>query len=209
MINIKKTLLGLSLCLLPWVVHAQVFMCKDAAGKTISSDRPIQECAGAVREYASNGQLRRTIPAPLTPEQKQQKLAEEEKRKTEEAILAEQRRQDKAILARYSNVFEVNAARKRALEQAQERKRRETVTLADSEKKLVDAKAEMAAFNEKNKGKKLLTPQGLVQKIESIETSIQDGKKILEEQDALIAQINAKFDETLKRFNELTAETTK
>ena len=61
-----KTLFFLSICIAPGA-HATIFMCKDASGRTITSDRPIPECAErTVWEYGNTGSLKREIAAPLT-----------------------------------------------------------------------------------------------------------------------------------------------
>ena len=65
--NIGKTWLFLFFVLLPWTAQAQFFQCKDASGRTLSSDRPIPECADRpVRELGRNGMLKREVPPPLT-----------------------------------------------------------------------------------------------------------------------------------------------
>ena len=40
-----KTLLCLSFVLSPCLAQAKIFMCKDASGRTLTSDRAIPECA--------------------------------------------------------------------------------------------------------------------------------------------------------------------
>ncbi|HEY8102134.1 MAG TPA: DUF4124 domain-containing protein [Burkholderiaceae bacterium] len=201
--NTKIALLGLPLLLLIGSAHAQIYMCKDAAGKTITSDRPIQECTGAVREFGKDGQLKRTIPAPLTAEQKKQKQIEDEKQKAEAAAAAEQRRQDRAMLTRYSNEFEINAARKRLLDQEQEQVKRENISVADTEKQLAAANDEMTSYKLKN----TKPPSTLTHKIDIAQTAIQDSQRSIKDHEEQIAQINLKFDETLKRFRELTTPT--
>ena len=201
--NTKIALLGLPLLLLACSAQAQIFMCKDSAGKTITSDRPIPDCTGAIREFGSNGRIKRTIPPPLTPEEKKQKQIEEAKLKAEAEAAAEQKRQDRAMLARYGNEFEINASRKRALEQEQEQVKRENLAITDAEKQLKIAQDELIPFKLKN----TKPPATLTRRIETAETTIRDSQHSIKDHEEQIAQINAKFDETLKRFHELTATT--
>jgi hypothetical protein len=201
--KIKFALLGLPLLALTPPSQAEIFMCKDANGKTISSDRPIPECAGSVREFRPNGQLRRTIPAPLTPEQKKQKQLEEEKKKAEAEAAAEQKRQDRALLTRYNNETEINAARKRSLELEQEQIKRANLEIADAEKQLSLAKDEMKVHTLK----KTKPPASLTHRIDSAESTIRDGKQSIQDHEQQIEQINKQFDETLARFRELTTPT--
>jgi hypothetical protein len=201
--NIKMALLGLPFLLLSYSAQAEIFMCKDASGKTLTSDRPIPDCASAVREFGVNGQLKRVIPAPLTPEQKKQKQAEEEKQKAEAEAAAEQRRQDRAILARYESESDIEAARKYALQQEQEDMKRDNLAMTDAQKDLNAANEELKPYTLK----KTKPPATLTRRIETAEATIRETQQSTKNHQDKIAQINAKFDETLKRFRELTTPT--
>lgn len=201
--NIKMALLGLPFLLLSHSAQAAIFMCKDASGKTLTSDRPIPDCAGAVREFGTNGQLKRVIPPPLTPEQKKEKQAEEEKQKAEAEAAAEQRRQDRAMLARFDNESDIELARRHALQQEQEDMKRDRLTLADEQKKLDAANEEMKPYTLK----KTKPPITLIRKIETAESTIRETQQSIKDHEDKIVQINAKFDATLKRFRELTTPT--
>jgi hypothetical protein len=191
------------LCLsaaMPLTAHAQIYLCKDASGKAHTSDRPIAECADrAVREFSSNGLLKREVPAPLTAEQKRQKQLEEERRKAAEAALAEQRQADRALLARYRNEADIEIARKRALEILQEQFNRQMIVVSDAEKRLKDAQAEIA----RAKAAKDAQPT-MQRRLEESDQALRDEKKRLQDAEADVAQFNAKFDATLKRYRELT-----
>ena len=97
------------------LVQAQIFSCKDAKGRTLTSDRPIAECAGAVRELREDGAMRREIAAPLTPEQ--QRLKDEEDARAQ--MLAHQKREqalrDKALLMAYPSVESLEQMRSPAM----------------------------------------------------------------------------------------------
>lgn len=199
--RIVKPLLFLS-AMLPLAAPAQIIMCKDAAGRTYSSDRPIVECSGrAIREFGNNGVLRREIPAPLTAEQKRQKQLEEEKRKEEQAALAAQKQADRAILARYGKESDIEVARKRTLEVAQEQFKRQSESVAAAEKQLQQAQSEIAKTKNPND-----VPSELLHRAEDAGKTLQDQKKKIREIEAEIAQINQKFDATLKRFRELNGQ---
>lgn len=195
--------IGILFCLLalaPLSAHAQkVYMCKDASGKTHTSDRPIPECADrAIREFDRNG-LRREIAAPPTAEEKRQKQLEDEKRKAEKAAAEEKKQSDQAILGRYRNEGDIEVARKRALDLVQEQVKRETTVLATAEKRRKEAQAELDIQKKKN----AVSPD-LPRKIEEADQSVKEVKKRMQDYEAEIAQINAKHDETLKRYRELT-----
>jgi hypothetical protein len=193
-----KTLLCLSV-MLPLAAHAQIIMCKDAAGKTYTSDRPIMECANRpIREFGKNGFLKREIPAPLTAEQKRHKQLEEEKRKAEEVALMEQKQADRTILARYRNEGDIDVARKRTLEAVQEQLKRQTGTLAAAEKRHQDVQSEMAL----PKNKKAVPP-GLQSRSDESDKALRDEQKKRQGYETEIAQINAQYDATAKRYREL------
>jgi chromosome segregation ATPase len=193
-----QTLLCLS-AVMSLTAQAQIIMCKDASGKTHTADRPIMECTGrAVREFGSNGALKREVPAPLTAEQKRHKQLEEEKRKAEEAALVEQKQADRAILARYRNEDDIEIARKRTLDMIQERFRRQTDTLATAEKQQKEVQAEIAQL----KNKKDVSP-ALHRRSEESDKALRDEKKKFQDYEAEIAQINERYDATLKRYREL------
>lgn len=195
----------LSFLLLPIVdAHAQkIYLCKDAAGRTLTSDRAIPECADrAVRMLDSNGMMRREIPAPLTAEQKRQQLAEEERQKAEEAAALEQKHTDRALMARYRTESDITAARKRTLELVQEQVNREANLLAMTEKNRKETQAEIA--RQKNKQNVI---SALQHQLEESEQALKDGKKKIQEYDKELANIAAKYDAALKRYRELNGVT--
>ena len=181
----------------------RIYMCKDEAGHTLTSDRPIPECDGrAIREFDKNGMVRREIPAPLTPEQKRQQQFEDEKRKAEVAIAEDRKRQDRAILARYRSEADVEAARKQTLEMIQDQIKRDKVELVNAERQQKQVLADVDIYKRKNAP----VPTGVKQRIEGAERVVDMANQSIREHEAEIGQINAKFDATLKRFRELMAE---
>jgi hypothetical protein len=187
--------------LLPSLSQAQIYMCKDASGKTITSDRPIPECADrTIREYGKSGNFKRDIPPPPTAEERHKQEAEEARKKAEEAAAKDQKRADSALLARYHNEADLDNARKRSLAIVQEQQKRENASLAKSELLLKQAQTEVDANNKK----KTPVPPVLIRKVDDLQNSVNASKKRIQDQDAELAKINAKYDDELKRFKELT-----
>lgn len=203
-----KRRIGLILCgfaLVPVLAHAQaaIYICKDASGKTFTSDRLLPECAGrAVREMDKNGMVRREIPAPLTAEQKRQKKLEDERLKAEATAAEEQRQVDRAMLARYRNEGDIEIARKRTLELVNDQVRRESDALAAAEKERKDVQQKIAQASNKKP-----VPQSLQTKLAEADQSIVAIKKKLAVYENEEAQIHQRFDATLKRYRELTGGT--
>jgi hypothetical protein len=196
--NIKKLAGLLVLAGLPMLAQAEIYICKDANGKTLTSDRPIPECQDRkVRVLGKNGLTAREIGPPLTEEEKRQKQAEEEKRKAAAAVADEQRRQDRALLARYGKEADIDVARKRALEPVNDQIRREEASIAAAEKNLAQARAEAAA---QPKGK---VPANLQRKIDDLGQEITDSKKLIGERKEELVRIDARFDQAVRRFREL------
>jgi hypothetical protein len=183
-----------------WSAHAQIYMCKDASGRTITSDRPIPECADrAVRELDKSGKTRREIPPPMTAEQKRELQLQQEKHKAEEAAADELKRSDRLLRARYRDEGDIETARKRALEIVEEQIKREKVTLAAAEKQQQQAQAEADSLRKKNTA----LSAALQHRLDDSAQSVGGSKKALQEYEAELGLINAKHDAALKRYREL------
>jgi hypothetical protein len=194
---------AISVCLLalaPLTVHAQkIFMCKDATGKTLTSDRPIPDCAGNVKELDNRGIVRREIKPPPTAAEKEQMKRDEEKKQADELAAAERKRNDKALLARFRNEDDIAVARKRNVDLMQDQIKRENAAIANLEKKKSDIEKQITLA----KGKKDVEAN-LKKTVDEIDGSIRDSKKRIQDYESEIAQINEKYDATLKRYRELT-----
>ena len=177
----------------------RIYTCKDASGKTITSDRPLPECQGREgRVLSKTGTTVQTIEAPLTDEQKAAREAEEEKKKETAAVRAEQLRRDKALLSTYQNLDDLESKRQRALLQV-EREMRE------SEKRMgVLEKAEQENKQEQEFYKRKQMPVELKRRVDENEGALRAEKLLLASKKAEIVQVNSKFDDDKKRYTELT-----
>lgn len=194
----------LSLALLPVCSQAQIFTCKDAAGRMLSADRPIQECANRpMREISREGWVRREIAAPLTAEQKRQLQLQDEQRKAQQVALEEQRQFDRVLMMRYSSEASIETARKRELQLQQEKLQEAGRLIIDAERSSAEARAEAEFHKKKN-----LLPANLLQKRDLAEQAIRTGKQDISQIEAAIVQTNVRYDSTLKRFRELSAPDT-
>ena len=186
--------------LLPGMLHAQIIICKDASGRTITSDRPLPECADrAQRVMDRSGIVRKEIPAPLTPEQKKQKRADEERAKLQAAIEEKEKQNDLALLARYPNERDIESARIRSLEPIKDQHKREMVALAAAETELAKAQSEA----DRLKGKPSL-PVQLQQRLHQDQQNVNASLAQLKQREIDIADANTRYDNVLKRFRELT-----
>ncbi|MDB5842462.1 MAG: hypothetical protein JWQ23_4414 [Herminiimonas sp.] len=187
----------------PAMAHAQIYVCKDTAGRTYTSDRPIPECVkSVVREIDRNGIVRREIHPPLTAEQKLRKQQEDERRRAEEAAAAEQRQSDRALMARFRNEQDITVARTRAIEPVHEVLKYEAEVLANLEARRAAAQAQLDQLRSSGKS---IPPNGL-QKLEEAEQAIAAEKKKITAYELEIAQIGGRFDGMLKRYRELVTQ---
>jgi uncharacterized protein involved in exopolysaccharide biosynthesis len=188
----------LMLCslLVATAAHADIFMCKDASGRTITSDRPIPECADrAIREYSNKGRLKKEIAAPLTPQQKRALAEQEEKEKAAQVAADEQRREDRALIARYRSENDIASARQRDTSSLNEQMARQKAELAAAEKEWATADAAQKAAGKP-------TPNSQVRVAKSAQKVLDARATIRDIQDDL-ARINAKYDQILQRYREI------
>jgi hypothetical protein len=194
-----------SLCVLPVVLlvaagtaQANLFVCTDARGRTISADRPPPECADRpIRELRSDGSIRRIIEPPITPEQRAAREAEEKRRQQEAEVRREQMRRDLALLEAYANEQEIETTRNRALadrlrliERAQQRR-----ADLEKERKKLDVEAEFFANRE--------LPERLKRSYETLDRLQASEDRIIADVRADMARINERFDAEAKRYREL------
>jgi hypothetical protein len=198
-VKTPKSLLWLALTALPGLVQAQIYVCKDSAGRTISADHAIAECAARpMRELGNNGVTKREIPAPLTAEQKRQRQLEAERVQAEAELSMQQRRRDLAMLERFRNENEIEAARARALEDVQKNIKHEGMMLALAERRFKDAQTEAEHRKDKN-GRPLLPTR----QFEDAKTGVNVETELMRQQQINLSKVETWFDETLKRYREL------
>ena len=193
------------LCLLaPALALAQgkIYICKDAAGHTLSSDRPIAECsARPMREMDRNGITRREIAAPLSAEEKQKNEQEIHARRAEELAAVEQRRSDTALLSRFRSEDDIVDSGHRNAAIVQENVKRERQVLAAAEKRQQAVVAELAHLPAGEP-----RPAYLRQRLEEADRGVNGSRRRLDDYEAEILLINRRTDATLARFRELRRE---
>jgi hypothetical protein len=175
-----------------------IYTCKDKYGRTITSDRPIVECAETgQRVLAPDGSTRAVI---LTPAQ-ERALAEERRRREQEAERAyEQKRKEKILLQRFPNE---RAWDKVALDQliepfnliAEAQKR---IAELQKERKELDAEAE---FYQKRK-----LPAALKRKFDENQIALEAEQRLIETQRAEVRRIQQRLTAELIELRRLWAQ---
>lgn len=184
------------------MAQAKIYVCKDAAGRTLTSDRPIAECSTRpMREMDNTGITRREIPAPLTAEEKKKTQEEARARRAEEDAAAERRRNDRAILSRFRSEDDIVSIGRRNAAIVQENVKRERQVLVAAEKRQHDVEAELALLPGG-----AARPAYLRQRLEEADRGVSGSRRRLEDYEAEILLINTRTDATLARFRELQRE---
>lgn len=175
----------------------RLYLCKDAAGRTLTSDQPIPECsAQPMREIDRNGIVRREIAAPLTPEQKQRRIEEAARERAEREALAEQRRTDRALLARFHSEADIEAERRAHVDRVREHAAREAQELERARQHRAALEARLATTGGK------AAPELLLQ-LREADRAVDTSRRRLDDHEAETMQIDARIDAMLKRFREL------
>ena len=174
------------------------YCCTDGAGKQVCGDILPAACYGrAYRELGSNGQTIRQVDAPLTAEQRAQRTAEEERRKEEEARQKEQQRKDQALLNTYGNVEDIEAMRKRALDDVNK-------SIQNAETRIAEIRKLRKKFeNEAEFYKKKSLPADVQKGLRDTDFEIKAQESIIEAKRKEVGIIQSKYDEDRKHFTNL------
>ncbi len=178
----------------------RIYICKDASGKTLTSDRPIPECQGREgRVLSTQGTTIKKIEVPLTEEQEAARAAEEEKKKETATVRAEQLRRDKALLGTYQNINDLESKRQRALLAVEREMKDATRRVSQLENLEKEIKLEQEFFKKKQ------MPADLKRRVDENEGALRAERSLMASKKDEVAQVNLKFDEDKKRFLELTS----
>jgi hypothetical protein len=186
------------LCTVATAAGAQsLYTCKDRNGRTLTSDRPIADCAGVMRELGPSGVVRREIAPPLTAEQQRQKDADERARRAADEAMREKHRRDTALLAAYQTVEQIEAARKRSLLDSE-------ASIHNSQERLITLQKERQGLSqeaETYRGKTM--PPLFKRKLEDNQALIDDELSSIKARQAEIERVNQRYDDDRRRFVEL------
>lgn len=180
----------------PISTTANIYTCIDEAGRRLSADRPIPQCADREqRVLGSSGVERNRLGPALTEVEMAQRL---ELRRQEEAAqqrLQDQRRRDAALLARYPVQAEHDAARSKALSQMDE-------VSAIAQKRMKELDLSMQELQQKLQGypSPATAPAQLKAAILEVEKALQDQNVILSVQEEEKKRIHQRFDRELQRL---------
>ncbi|GAB4090734.1 DUF4124 domain-containing protein [Hydrogenophaga soli] len=199
-------LAGLGVCL-PLLAGAQgIYVCTDAHGRRITSDRPIPECADREqRELSPSGLVKRVIPGAISAQEQAQRLKQAEREAEQEAEQRarerEQQRKDRALLTRYTSQRQHDAEREKQLAMVD-------TNLAVIQNRTLELQQQAKGYQEEMefyKADPTKAPAWLKRRMA-------DNMALQEQQQQLVAaqleeakRVNARFDEELVRLKALWA----
>ena len=175
-----------------------IFTCTNAAGRKLTSDRPIAECLDREQRVLNkDGSLRTMLPPSLTSDERAA-LEDGERRKVQDrAVKQEAIRRDRNLLQRYPDEAAHRKARDAALDGAR-------AGITASELRLVDLDKERKPLLDEAefyKGKSL--PVKLKRQLESIDVTAEAQQSLIVNQKAEVGRIVALFDAELERLKRL------
>lgn len=185
-----------------------IYSCKDASGRTLTSDRPIPECATRpMRELSVSGVTKREIPAPLTKEQLARKQVEEEE---QARVAAEERREqqrDRALLAAYPSVGSLNTIRAKQIADLHQDAGNTRKRMIDAHKDLKVAlvKFKTATVN-LTEDKYTAADKAMSRRIDSLRQAILRDDERLKKIELDEVRLNQRFDEDEQRLRRILRE---
>lgn len=180
-----------------------IFTCVDAKGRRLTSDRPIQECIDREqKELNQSGTVRRTIGPSLTAQERAAKEAQERKLAEEEQRVAEERRRERAMLARYPNQAAHDAERASALNAVHEAILAGNKRIADlrEQRRKLMLEAEFYASDPKK------MPAKLRRDLDDVDRNIASQQRVVANQEEEKGRVNRRFDEELAKLRGLWAQ---
>lgn len=176
------------------------YRCTGTDGKKYYGSTIPPACIGQpVEQLNAQGLVVKRIDAAVTAAEREKKAAEEEERKKREAISKEEGRRNRALLATYTSEKDIDSARSRALHDNEIAVKDIEIRIGGLNKRLADQKKELQFYEGKNK-----PPAKLTQDIQSTEFDIKTQQDLLAAKKKEVEQINARYDDDKKRYQELT-----
>jgi hypothetical protein len=194
-----RHLLSLVIALTTIPAGARTYCCTDEHGRRVCGDILPEQCQKrSYNEYNSQGVLSKQYPGPLTPEQRAQLDAELARKKVADHDAAEQTRRDRALLASYSSVADIDAKRTRTITTAQANLHNAEERLSNAQERQQRLQRAAERYGSKPMPEVLRTNLRISEaELSSAQTAVADHKKE-------IVESQKQFDEDRRRYLELT-----
>jgi len=180
----------------------EVYTCIDKHGRRITSDRPIADCVDREQRVLDHtGTERRRIGPSLTEHERAAQEVQRRKQAEESARIAEERRRERALTARYPDEATHQAERNAALDQVEE-------VVVVAHKRVQSLKAERRRLDvelEFYRGDVTKAPVLLQRQIADNEQALADQQRFLATQELEKRRIHQRFDAELAQLRQLWA----
>jgi hypothetical protein len=198
-----RALLPLALALSAIPAAARIYCCTDEHGRRVCGDiLPAQCQTRAYNEFNTQGVVKKKYEAPLTPEQRVQRDADLARKKAVEHAAAEEVRRDKAMLASYSSVADIDAKRSRTVFAAQADIGAAGERLEAAQIRLEKLRKSVERYNSEKKP----VPESLQANLRDSEVDLTVRQKALDLKKQELVTIQEHFDHDRQRFIELTTK---
>ncbi len=199
-----RRLMLVSLLLAMPLAHAQtaskgtVYCCTDNGHQVCGDVLPPQCFGKSYREMSPQGTVRRTVEAPLSPEQLARREAEERARRAEVARQRAEMRRNQSLLETYSSVADIDSRRDRAIESVELELRQAEAHHAQLMKKRTGLLREAEFFQ------KRAMPPALAASLRESDSELAAQNSIMEAKRRDIEAIRNRFEQDRSRYIALT-----
>jgi hypothetical protein len=177
-----------------------IYTCVDARGRKLTSDRPIPECSDREQKMLNpSGTVKARVAPALTALERQEIEAKDKAELEERARANEEKRRDRALLARYANKAVHDKERALALA-------RIGVVRQAASKRVDELLRERTAVNQEMEFYKKdpsKAPPSVRRQVDEVEQSLAVQGRFITDQDAELKRVNARFDEEQVRLKGL------
>lgn len=197
--SLAAILFSTVLAALPLLAQAQSYRCTGSDGKRYYGQTIPRPCIGQVVEQLNpQGMVIRRIEPRSSADEREAKAAEEKKQREEELARREELRRNRALLATYTSVDDIESARARALEGNSRTIKDVNQRIAEIMARQDELAKEIAAYESKP------VPAELKREAENARFNLQAQQGLREAKLKEAQAINAKYDEDRRRYLELT-----
>lgn len=179
-----------------------IYTCVDKQGRKLTSDRPIPDCIDREqRELGPSGTLRRVIGPTLSQQERETLEVQRRKDLDERNRIAEERRRERGLLARYPNQATHDAERATSLNLVDEVTATATkrITELQTRRKTLDQEME---FYRKDPAK---APMSLRRQLAENDEEVLEQQRFIAGQDQEKRRVHQRFDVELAQLQQLWA----
>lgn len=182
--------------------RADIYVCVDANGRHLTSDRPILECIDREQtELSPSGQVLRRIGPSLTADERAAQDEKARRAAEERNRLAEEKRRDRALLARYPDRPTHDRERAAAITSVDDAIRSASRRLEElqAERRKLEDELE---FYQRDPAK---LPASLKRKLDEHHERVAAQRRFIADQEDEKGRVNARYDQELARLKTLWA----